>query len=265
MRYYVYLHVTGDEGRIFYVGKGSGNRSSDKNGRSTYWKRVVKKHGFVDFVIARFEHEEEALDFENALIEKLGYFSEGGLLVNSPLYNQYYIQSKDPNWRPNFLSGMAKRANNKQWIERNKTLFSNPEFKQSHVTGCQKRSQKTEWKEKQKEGAKKRSSSSTWKENNRLGVEKRMSDPLVRERMKLGSIRRSAERDYRKKISKPVLLVHPENTHQLHFYSVSSCAKYVGLSDRTLRHYIETGKPLKNGSHSSYFVMSPIDKQSKTV
>lgn len=46
-RFYVYVHRRKTDGRIFYVGKGSGNRATLKGGRNSYWQKIVAKHGFV--------------------------------------------------------------------------------------------------------------------------------------------------------------------------------------------------------------------------
>ena len=46
-RFYVYVHRRKTDGRVFYVGKGCGNRAKTKSGRNSYWKKIVVKHGFV--------------------------------------------------------------------------------------------------------------------------------------------------------------------------------------------------------------------------
>lgn len=68
MKYFTYLHRTADAGRVFYVGKGTRDRERVSTGRSEYWSRVAKKHGFVPEILARWTSEEEAFEHERFLI-----------------------------------------------------------------------------------------------------------------------------------------------------------------------------------------------------
>ena len=79
--FYVYLHKRKDNGSIFYVGKGCGYRLNSKQGRSDYWRRVVKKAGGYD-AVKLFTTEDEELSYfvEAELIDKLK--SIGVKLVN---------------------------------------------------------------------------------------------------------------------------------------------------------------------------------------
>lgn len=45
-RFYVYVHRRKTDGSIFYVGKGSGKRCVEKQGRNIYWHRVATKYGW---------------------------------------------------------------------------------------------------------------------------------------------------------------------------------------------------------------------------
>jgi hypothetical protein len=67
MDYYTYIHQTTD-GRVFYVGKGKDRRAWAKNKRSTYWQRMVKKHGLRVQIAARWPTEQEAFDHEKFLV-----------------------------------------------------------------------------------------------------------------------------------------------------------------------------------------------------
>ena len=71
-KFYVYVHRKLSDGRVFYVGKGSGNRLNDKYSRSEYWRRVANKHGWTAHVVAEFTLEKCAFSFEIALIEYIG-------------------------------------------------------------------------------------------------------------------------------------------------------------------------------------------------
>lgn len=71
-RFYVYVHRRKSDGKVFYVGKGCGNRSGSRHGRSRHWHSVDKKHGFTHHVIYRFNNEECAYTMEKAVIDFYG-------------------------------------------------------------------------------------------------------------------------------------------------------------------------------------------------
>lgn len=65
--FYTYAHFRPD-GRIFYIGKGSGNRHLSLS-RGKHWKNVVAKHGgFRSEVLANWPTEAEAFEHEKFLI-----------------------------------------------------------------------------------------------------------------------------------------------------------------------------------------------------
>lgn len=75
--YFVYIHRRADDGRPFYVGKGTMKRgrcerAHERFGRSKWWQRVVVKHGLVIEVVAHFRNEADAHDHERALIAEIG-------------------------------------------------------------------------------------------------------------------------------------------------------------------------------------------------
>ena len=78
--FYTYFHCRLDDGKIFYVGKGTRDRYKSKSGRNVHWQRVARKHGFTAHIIAEWETEKEAFDHEQVIIESL-------LAMNAPLTN----------------------------------------------------------------------------------------------------------------------------------------------------------------------------------
>lgn len=44
-RFYLYRHVRNDNGDVFYVGRGTGNRYTSTFGRNVFWHRIVDKSG----------------------------------------------------------------------------------------------------------------------------------------------------------------------------------------------------------------------------
>lgn len=70
--FYVYEHIRNDTGEVFYVGKGKGDRCSNKQGRNIYWHRVVKKsNGFCVKKLIENIDEEFAFLVEIERIDKL--------------------------------------------------------------------------------------------------------------------------------------------------------------------------------------------------
>ena len=69
--YYVYQHRSKDDGNVFYVGKGKGNRHLDRNKRGRYWKFYVEKHGFTSEIIVNNVDEELAFFAEMECIDAL--------------------------------------------------------------------------------------------------------------------------------------------------------------------------------------------------
>lgn len=50
-KFYVYVHRRKSDGRIFYVGKGSGHRHSTSFGRNKYWQRVAQKYDWYSEIV----------------------------------------------------------------------------------------------------------------------------------------------------------------------------------------------------------------------
>ena len=65
---YTYAHYT-PQGRLFYIGKGSGRRATAEVGRNQHWHSVVKKYGKPDVqILANWDTQEEAFEHEKILI-----------------------------------------------------------------------------------------------------------------------------------------------------------------------------------------------------
>lgn len=80
--FYVYEHAT-EDGEVFYVGKGRGDRAWAKDGRNKFWRSVERKHGRVVYIVRDGLSEPEAFDMEKRLIAHHGRRDEGtGTLVN---------------------------------------------------------------------------------------------------------------------------------------------------------------------------------------
>jgi hypothetical protein len=67
--YYTYGHYKADSKELFYIGKGKGKRSHEKDSRSSYWRNIVNKHGFTVEIFAEWESEKDAFIHEKFLID----------------------------------------------------------------------------------------------------------------------------------------------------------------------------------------------------
>lgn len=79
-KFYVYEHVRRSDGRVFYVGKGSGCRLRVTQHRNPHWVAVSRKHGWKARVAFRTDDEDLAFLAEEELIRKRR--SDGSPLTN---------------------------------------------------------------------------------------------------------------------------------------------------------------------------------------
>ncbi len=71
-QFYVYVHRRATDGRVFYVGKGTGKRAWVKDGRSQHWRNISKKHGLVVEIVQAGMQEWWAFELERDLISSYG-------------------------------------------------------------------------------------------------------------------------------------------------------------------------------------------------
>lgn len=70
--YYVYFHLRLNDGKVFYVGKGKGNRAYDKRNRNKYWNNIVNKYGYDVIIIDNNLSNENAILNEIYWIKRIG-------------------------------------------------------------------------------------------------------------------------------------------------------------------------------------------------
>jgi len=100
--FYVYAHHTPGNPEPFYIGKGKNGRVRERSKRSSFWKSVVKKHGFEYYILHQKLSEEDALNLEANYIQCYGRRDLGeGPLVNlsdgwdNPPNHTGFIRSKE--------------------------------------------------------------------------------------------------------------------------------------------------------------------------
>ena len=89
--YYIYRHIRPDTNEVFYIGKGNmktknhGVRHLEKQGRNTWWKRIVDKNNgvYTSEIVCYCDTEEEVNQKEIELISFYGRKDLGkGTLCN---------------------------------------------------------------------------------------------------------------------------------------------------------------------------------------
>lgn len=81
--YFVYVHRKKSNDKVFYVGKGKGNRYKSVSGRNNYWRNTANKHGWYYDIVYNNLLEEEALELEEFMIQEIGLDN----LCNRNYYN----------------------------------------------------------------------------------------------------------------------------------------------------------------------------------
>jgi hypothetical protein len=93
--FYIYFHVNLCTGKVFYVGKGSGDRAWSKESRNKYWHNIVKKYGYDIQLFEEELSEQEAFEREKYWISRfkdMGYdlanLTDGGEGVSGLLHSE---------------------------------------------------------------------------------------------------------------------------------------------------------------------------------
>jgi hypothetical protein len=118
--FYVYLHHRSDNGCVFYVGKGCGNRASSITKRNPYWKNIVSKsHGFFVNMVVKNVDEELAFLVEMECIDQLKKL--GVNLCNMTNGGEGASGSKRSQETKNKLSAIRKNLPNSMLGKKHKT------------------------------------------------------------------------------------------------------------------------------------------------
>jgi hypothetical protein len=93
--FYVYLHRRATDGRVFYVGKGTGPRAWVWQNRNPYWSNTKKKHGLeVEIALCdltegqAFFHEMRLIEELRSLGEPITNLTDGGEGMSGYVYTE---------------------------------------------------------------------------------------------------------------------------------------------------------------------------------
>lgn len=100
-KFYIYEHVRRSDGRVFYVGKGSGSRLRVTQHRNPHWVAVSRKHGWEARVAFRTDDEDLAFLAEEELIRKrrndgspLTNMTDGGEGMSGYVFSEESIRKR---------------------------------------------------------------------------------------------------------------------------------------------------------------------------
>lgn len=171
---YVYGHYTADTDKLFYIGKGVGNRAWSKKNRNPYWINVTNKHGYTIKILYENLTEEEAYIKEKELIAEIGLdnltnLSEGGKgwtsadlrrLYENPDHLQKITEAnrrnaQTPEWKRKHKEVREQLKADPQWHKKIsdglKKKYEDPAHLQKVTEANRRNAQSPEWQRKQKE------------------------------------------------------------------------------------------------------------------
>lgn len=142
MDYYVYLHRRANDGKVFYVGKGSGKRAYSKQYRNSKWKNIANKYDYVVEFIETGMQEWWAFELEKELIalygrENLANMTDGGDGVCSSSWDKEArarMSANNPSKRPEVRAKLSANCSMKRPEVIEKMRVSITGLKQSKET-----------------------------------------------------------------------------------------------------------------------------------
>jgi len=123
--YYAYIHARPD-GRVFYVGKGSGYRSGVMScGRNSYHKNIINKYGPANILVGTIDcsSEEIAFDLERGLIK---CFKRSGVALVNQTEGGDGVRGADKSYMQSdaYRAALSKALTGRQFSDDHKRKMS---------------------------------------------------------------------------------------------------------------------------------------------
>ena len=206
-KFFVYVDFREDDGKPFYVGKGSENRAKDLD-RNQLHTNIKNKHGMVRKIVLETCSEQEAFQKEIELIQELKThidLGEGGANFTfggeGPSGYKYSEEQKEE----------RSKLSKKLWedpVHREKMsdIQKNPEHREKISESLKKLWEDPEHKEKVSDAIKQHHSNPEFRKKQGEKMREVLSDPEIREKISKITKEKLSDPEIRKKISENVKL-----------------------------------------------------------
>ena len=213
-KFYVYVDFREDDGRPFYVGKGSRARVKLEKKRNPLHTNIKNKHGMVRKILFETYSEQEAFQKEVELIQELKThidFGEGG--ANFTLGGDGTTGYKwNEEQREEQREACKKKWENPEYREKfseaRKKLWENPEYREKireKISEASKRMWKdSEYKKFKSESSKKLWENPEYREKTSEAIKKAWEDPDLKEKISEAIKQHHSDPEFRKKLGEKI-------------------------------------------------------------
>jgi hypothetical protein len=131
MKYYTYLHISKLTRKVFYIGKGCGDRLKSKTGRSPKWNKIVQEEGCEPVLLSYWESEKDAFIHEEFLIScfrdssteltnihKGGPFHKGLVPSRAVICTSHSLTFKSCTDAADWAKSFGNNSLNRGWVSR---------------------------------------------------------------------------------------------------------------------------------------------------
>ena len=216
-KFFVYVDYREDDGKPFYVGKGTERRVQDLE-RNVVHTRIKNKHGIIREVVFETHSEQESFEKEIQLIGELQtyvHYGKGGAnltlggeggsgykfteeqresfkkLWEVPEYREKISESSKKMWEDPVFKEKMSEINKKKWED--------PEYREKISESRKKMWEDPEHRKNMSESSKKMWEDPEYRENHSKKLKKVWEDPEHREKVSKGIKEHHSDPDFRKK------------------------------------------------------------------